>query len=136
MAAVSSSRRPPSPAPISPPQSLLLGIRLILLGLLLNLSVMVANGGLMPVDPRAVEAVGRHELQDLQFGEPIPRSKNVFLHSDDIRLHALSDTIMMPLPRPFTRAVSAGDLFVLAGVVLAYTEVIRRNSSTRVGAIS
>lgn len=112
------------------------GIRLILLGLLLNLSVMVANGGLMPVDPGAVEAVGRQELQDLQFGEPIPRSKNVLLEPDDIHLRDLSDTILLPLPKPFTRVVSAGDLFVLAGVVLAYTEVIRRTSSIRVGAIS
>ena len=112
------------------------GIRLILFGLVLNITVMAANGGLMPVDPAAVEAVGIQELQDLQFGEPIPRSKNVFLHSDEIRLSELSDTIVVPLPRPFTRAVSARDLFVLAGVVLAYTEVIRRNSSTRVGAIS
>src|SRR3990170_7480554 len=49
------------------------GIRLILFGLILNLTAMAANGGLMPVDPAAVEAVGIQELQDLQFGEPIPR---------------------------------------------------------------
>jgi hypothetical protein len=112
------------------------GVRLILFGLILNLTAMAANGGLMPVGPGAVEAVGRDNLRDLEFGAAIPRSKNVLLQPADMHLRELSDSILLPLPKPFTRVVSIGDMFVLAGVVLAYTEVIRRNSSTRVGVIS
>jgi hypothetical protein len=105
------------------------GIRLILLGLLLNVAAMVANGGLMPVEGSAVEAVGRHQAGELEVGSPIPGSKNVLLAREDVRLRELSDILVLPVPPPFTRAVSAGDLFVFAGVVVAYSEVIRRNAS-------
>jgi len=105
------------------------GIRLILLGLLLNLTAMLANGGLMPVEGSAVEAVGRHQVEDLQSGSPIPGSKNVLVASEDIRLRELSDILVLPVPRPFTRAVSVGDLFVFTGVVIAYAEVLRRTGA-------
>lgn len=105
------------------------GIRLIILGLLLNLAAMAANGGLMPVEGSAVEAVGRHQAGELQVGSHIPGSKNVLLTREDVRLRELSDILVLPVPRPFTRAVSAGDLFVFAGVVVAYSEVIRRKAS-------
>lgn len=105
------------------------GIRLVFVGLLLNLTVMLANGGLMPVEGSAVEAVGRHEAGDLELGSPIPGSKNVLLASGDVRLRELSDILVLPIPRPFTRAVSAGDLFVFMGVVIAFGEVVRRSEA-------
>lgn len=105
------------------------GIRLILLGLSLNLTVMAANGGLMPVEGFAVEAVGRHEPGELQVGSPVPGSKNVLLAREDVRLRELSDILVLPLPRPFTRAASVGDFFVFAGVAVAFLEVIRRSAA-------
>ena len=83
----------------------------------------------MPVEGSAVEAVGRHQVEDLQSGSPIPRSKNVFVASADIRLRELSDILVLPVPRPFTRVVSVGDLFVFTGVVIAYAEVMRRTGA-------
>ena len=103
------------------------GIKLVLVGLLLNLTAMLANGGLMPVEAPAVEAVGRHQVGDLQIGAHIPGSKNVLLNPQDVRLRELSDILVVPIPRPFTRAISAGDLFVLAGVVITFGEVVRRS---------
>ncbi len=105
------------------------GIRLVLLGLLLNLTAMAANGGLMPVEGSAVEAVGRHEPGELQVGSPVPGSKNVLLAQEDVRLRELSDVLVLPFPRPFTRAVSVGDFFVFTGVAVAYLEVIRRSAA-------
>ena len=105
------------------------GIRLILLGLLLNLTAMAANGGLMPVEGSAVEAVGRHEVGELEVGSPVPGSKNVLLAREDIRLRELSDILVLPVPRPFTRAASVGDFFVFAGVAVAFSEVVRRNGT-------
>ncbi len=105
------------------------GIRLILVGLLLNLTAMLANGGLMPVEAPAVEAVGRHQVGELQIGAHIPGSKNVLLAEEDIRLRNLSDILVLPFPKPLTRAVSVGDLFVFTGVAIAYAEVIRRNGA-------
>ncbi len=100
------------------------GIRLVLMGLLLNLAVMVANGGLMPVEGPAVEAVGARELDSLDVGSPIPGSKNVLLAPEQIRLRALSDVLVLPLPEPFTRAMSGGDMFVVVGVLVAYGEIL------------
>ena len=105
------------------------GMRLVLVGLLLNLTVMLANGGLMPVEAPAVEAVGRQQVGDLQIGAHIPGSKNVLLNPQDVRLRELSDILVVPIPRPFTRAVSVGDLFVLTGVVIAFGEVVRRSEA-------
>ncbi len=105
------------------------GIKLVLVGLLLNLTAMLANGGLMPVEGPAVEAVGGHEVRDLQLGAHIPGSKNVLLDPQDVRLRELSDILVVPIPRPFTRAISVGDLFVLAGVVITFGEVVRRGEA-------
>ncbi len=97
----------------------LIGVRLILVGLTLNLIVMVANGGLMPVEMSAVEAVGKHDQQALVIGDHIAGSKNVLLASEDIHLRPLSDAIVLPVPRPFTRALSVGDLVILVGISAA-----------------
>jgi hypothetical protein len=104
------------------------GIRLVLLGLLLNLAAMAANGGLMPVEGSAVEAVGRHEAGELQVGSPVPGSKNVLLDREDVRLREFSDIIVLPVPPPFTHAASLGDIFVFAGVAVTYFEVVRRSA--------
>ena len=107
------------------------GMRLILVGLLLNLTVMLANGGLMPVEAATVEAVRGPERQDLRTGDHIPGTKNVLVAPGDVRLRQLSDVLVPPLPRPLTRAVSAGDLFVIAGAALAFGEVVSRRASSR-----
>lgn len=102
------------------------GIRLVLAGLLLNLTAMLANGGLMPVEAAAVEAVGRVELSEIEPGEHIPGSKNKLVAPGDTRVRLLSDRLVIPVPRPYTRALSIGDLLVFAGVVTAGVELIRR----------
>jgi len=107
------------------------GVRLMLLGLLLNMTVMAANGGMMPVDAAAVDAVGRQDVQELQVGKPIAGTKNVLLASQDIKLPGLSDSIILPLPKPFTKAVSVGDLVILPGAALAFLEVARRYHQSR-----
>lgn len=105
------------------------GVRLVLVGLLLNLMVMTANGGLMPADRDAVAKVGRHEVTELQVGSHIPGTKNVLLDPSDVRLRGLSDIIVVPFPRPLTKVVSIGDVLVFAGVTVAYFQIVRRNLS-------
>lgn len=108
------------------------GVRLIAAGLALNMLVMALNGGLMPVGPAAVDAVGRHETVVFDSGEYIPRTKNVFLLPSDTRAAFLSDAIILPLPRPYKRAVSAGDVFIAAGVTVAAAEIfLRYRQSTK-----
>ena len=111
----------------------LFGVRLVMLGLALNLLVISLNGGLMPVEQGAVAAVGKHTNVDLSVGEHIAGSKNVLLERQDVRLRALSDVILLPLPRPYTRAVSAGDLVIVVGIgaVLASLALARRPGAQR-----
>ncbi|MEX1195580.1 MAG: DUF5317 family protein [Dehalococcoidia bacterium] len=104
--------------------SRLLGVRLIALGLALNLLAITANGGLMPVEQSAVDAVGKHTNVELTAGQHIPGSKNILLERDSIHLRPLSDVILLPVPQPFTRAVSAGDLAIVAGVVAVLTTLV------------
>jgi hypothetical protein len=103
------------------------GLRFVLVGLLLNVAVMAANGGLMPVDEGAVAAVGRHEAGQLVMDARIPRTKNVLLARDETQLSVLSDSILLPLPKPFTKAISIGDVFIGIGLILTGGELILRN---------
>lgn len=106
------------------------GIRIMLAGLALNLFVMVANGGLMPVEASSVEAVTGADSTSFSPGH-ISGTKNRLVRGGDIRAKALADVIVLPVPRPFTRAVSAGDALVALGAVVAYGEVIRRTLCER-----
>jgi hypothetical protein len=104
------------------------GIRLTIIGLTLNLLVMSVNGGLMPVDEAGVAAVGRHAPGQLEVGDHIPRTKNVLLDPDSARLPELSDSIIIRLPGPLTRAVSIGDCFIAIGVALTAGQLIMRRT--------
>ncbi len=102
-----------------------MGVRLILAGLVLNLLAMVANGGLMPVEMSAVEAVGKHDDRELVIGEHIDGSKNVLLAREDVRLRGLTDVIVLPVPQPFTRAISLGDVAIVMGVAVIGASLAR-----------
>jgi hypothetical protein len=89
------------------------GAKLLALGIVLNTTVMVANGGWMPVTPetchfihpdRVVEELGR-----------APNSKGITLPRSETRLWILSDIVRVKVPWRRT-AVSIGDLVVLAGI--------------------
>jgi len=107
------------------------GMRLVLAGLILNLAAMLANGGLMPVEPSAVQAVGKVPLSELQPGEHVPGTKNRLLTAGDTRASFLSDRFVIPMPGPFGAAVSIGDFLVAGGVLIAYVEVVSRYSNRR-----
>ena len=107
------------------------GIRLILAGLVLNLAAMSLNGGLMPVERETAAKVKGDSVSELKAGAPIPGTKNVLVESGEGQLRALSDVIVLPLPRPARRAVSAGDVAVASGAVIALFELARRNGFIR-----
>lgn len=102
------------------------GMRLVAVGLLLNVTAMAFNGGLMPVGPEGIEAVGRHEVESLTPGAYIPGTKNVYLDQSETRLSELSDAIILPVPQPFTRAISIGDVFVVLGLATVSVEIAVR----------
>lgn len=86
-------------------------------GLLLNFAVIVANGGLMPITP---DTVRRSEdvPSDISIGDWIPRSKDVLLAREDVRLWFLSDRLVWRKVAGTVRAFSIGDVIIAAGLAV------------------
>jgi hypothetical protein len=95
----------------------LTGMKILGLGLILNLLVISLNKGLMPLTPQTAgilfpELPAATWVTGLRPG----RSKNIILPLSDTRLAFLSDAILLPAWFPWTRALSAGDLLIALGI--------------------
>lgn len=118
-----------------------LGTWVIFVGLAANLTAILANGGLMPIErATVVEAVGAGRAAGYAPGAWVPRSKDVLVASRTGRLTALGDTIVVRL-RGGGIVASAGDVVVLSGVIilcgeasLAWQRRRREVRATRPGA--
>lgn len=101
------------------------GLMLVGVGLVLNLSVMLANGGYMPID---VEALGRAGLEHLALGtEPGARlvaTKDIILPRDQTRLWILSDILVIPASLPFSSVFSLGDVLLALGAFRFFQRVM------------
>lgn len=96
---------------------------LVIGGLVLNLLVMAANGGLMPITPDTLVRAGdAHVLARVAVGQPLPRSKDVILAPDNVRLSWLSDRLVVP-GRP--NSFSIGDVLIALGILLVLQSSIR-----------
>ena len=112
------------------------GVKLAALGACLNLAVMLANGGYMPVTLAALERSGHLDRREVRGdGVYVYGSKDVVLEDSEIRLGFLADALSLPRPIPLAASFSFGDLLIAAGVsIFAYTAVSRPRART--GAIS
>ncbi|HEY3365783.1 MAG TPA: DUF5317 domain-containing protein [Symbiobacteriaceae bacterium] len=84
------------------------GVRLILIGMLLNAVVIAANGGRLPVDIDTGSRIG----VDVQELVGSVSAKHAPLN-DQSRLKFLGDVVPVPFPKP--RMISVGDIFALMG---------------------
>jgi hypothetical protein len=93
------------------------GMPVLATGLALNLSVIIANGGLMPLPVETAERFADPSvLNDLVVGERIDRaSKDILLPESQIILPWLSDRFVSPSYFSYRFAFSLGDVFVAAG---------------------
>ncbi len=90
------------------------GVKLSLVGLLLNFIVMAANGGRMPVSQWAAVISGQSDylpelLNDIS-------ARHVII-GPATRLVLLADIIPLPSPYPFPRVLSIGDVILFAGII-------------------
>ena len=93
------------------------GMPLIGAGLALNLLVMAANGGYMPITPEALERAGLgHLALGDAAGSRLMATKDVLLPREATRLWFLSDVFVIPAALPLSSVFSTGDAVLAAGV--------------------
>jgi hypothetical protein len=91
------------------------GMPILLVGLILNLLVISANGGWMPISPQTAShlpggAAARELPVGVRFGE-----KDILLPVQSTRLEFLADRFLLPQWMRYPTAFSAGDVFVAVG---------------------
>ncbi len=92
------------------------GMPILICGVVLNLAVMSANSGFMPISPQtASRLVSEDSLLDIQPGSRIG-TKDILLHPQDTRFEWLADRFLTPAWSPYQVAFSLGDILVAIGV--------------------
>jgi hypothetical protein len=92
------------------------GIWLLALGLVLNLLVISANGGWMPISPQtAGRLVPPEVLKTVSLGSRFGYGKDILLLPSHTRLVWLSDRLLPPKNFFYQVAFSLGDVVVAAG---------------------
>ena len=89
------------------------GLALATGGVLLNLLVMAANGGAMPISPRTIQELSGSAFQ---LGTAFLGAKDIVLADDQAALALLGDRLLLPGPLRRLAAWSIGDVLLLAGV--------------------
>jgi len=98
------------------------GMPVLIAGLILNLAVIVANGGFMPIDPdTAGQVVGAERVSSIDLGSRIGY-KDVLLPAEDTHFEWLADRYTLPAWVPYQAAFSLGDVLIAIGAfgLLAY----------------
>ncbi|MBC7341056.1 MAG: DUF5317 domain-containing protein [Clostridia bacterium] len=99
------------------------GFWLLALGALMNLAVIAANGGIMPVD---ATGLGANLVHELTSGQVVAHG----LISDQTKLKWLADVILVPFPVP--KRSSLGDLLMLAGLIYFLQQAMQAQLSYRI----
>jgi hypothetical protein len=94
------------------------GMLVMLVGLVLNLLVITANGGWMPISPQTASqlpggAPPSEATPGIRVGD-----KDILLRPEDTRLEMLADRFLLPEWLGYRAAYSLGDVFAAAGAFL------------------
>ena len=98
------------------------GMLILVAGLVLDLAVMIANGGFMPINPTTAERiVGAERIASFELGSRIGY-KDVLLPASETRLEWLADRFLPPDWLSYQVAFSLGDIFIAIGAfgILAF----------------
>ena len=89
-------------------------LNLVLAGSIMNLLVVISNGGYMPVSEAALRR-GGYSFSGVT-GEFL--DMNHIISSETTKFYYLGDIILVPPPYPFPQLLSIGDLFLCLGIFL------------------
>ena len=93
------------------------GVWLIGAGLVANFTVMVLNGGYMPITAEALEQVGHsRNIMGSGIGARVMGTKDLVLPRELTIAWWLSDIFVLPPPFPIPSVFSIGDLLIAAGM--------------------
>ena len=109
------------------------GVPLVLAGAILNLTVIAANGGYMPVTPEALARSGHEDRILIQKDRTyVAGSKDVVLDMDETVLWPLSDVLAIPQGFPLATNFSVGDILIALGVGRMAYAAVRRGAEEQI----
>jgi hypothetical protein len=92
------------------------GMKILMIGTVLNGLVMIVNGGFMPISPQiAGRLVPQDILSTIALGSRFG-SKDILLLPEHTHLEWLADRFLSPAWLPYQVAFSLGDIFIAVGV--------------------
>ncbi len=119
------------------------GMKLLGLGLALNLAVIAVNGGFMPISPEIAGDLGLlPQGSEAELGTRVARSKDILLQPDQTTLWVLSDIFLTSRYMPIKSVFSIGDLVSALGLFLTIQWAMKpdrkagRESSSATSAVS
>jgi hypothetical protein len=109
------------------------GVAVAGLGVAMNLAVMVANGGLMPISPETLAASGRTGSWRIGDGSPgthLALSKDVIVPVAETRLELLADRFHAGVSKRLDVVFSLGDVVLLVGVAAGIVRAMTHDPNT------
>ncbi|MCD4672301.1 MAG: DUF5317 domain-containing protein [Anaerolineaceae bacterium] len=91
------------------------GFWVLSFGLLLNLSVILANGGFMPISPATIKQLLPGNDLSYQIGQRLGTTKDIILPEVATTLYSLSDRFILPEWTHYRVAFSFGDVVIAIG---------------------
>ena len=92
------------------------GMPILIIGLGLNLIVILANRGWMPISPlTASHLVGGNAIQSISIGSRFGQ-KDILLLPQDMQFEMLADRFLLPGWFPYKVAFSLGDILIALGI--------------------
>lgn len=108
------------------------GFGVIGLGILLNLTVMMANGGFMPIQPGVLRNFGHeHMATKMESGYRVLHSKDVLLTREETHIWILSDVFAFDPPILSPTAFSPGDVLITGGAFLFIQSTMLSSNAKR-----
>ncbi len=105
------------------------GMPILIVGLLLNLAVIVANGGWMPISPQTANLLaGKDILQFMNLGGRFGE-KDILLLTQNTRLEFLADRFLLPAWLPYKTAFSLGDILIGFGAFWLLAQPVSKTNS-------